>query len=191
MSSFRFKPALLRSEREYTLTGTHLSGPDWDVDLRDVTGVAYAETSVRYVTNRSLDLDAGGQTYRISQNIDTSAHAAREPFSGLVIATLRQLHGLHPDMQVAYGLRGGARIGMFVVGLASLAAGLGLPIAALATGISGDRLIAAALPAALLTLLGLAFGWGHRPWQVTPHVALSKLIAKLDEVSDSPEPPAG
>jgi hypothetical protein len=190
MSTYRIKPALLRSEQEYTLTDSQLIGPDWTVDLQNVTGAAYAETTVRYVTNRYLDLDMNGQTRRISQNIDSSAEAAREPFSDLVIAILRALDARHPDMQITYGMRGGARIGMFIVGLLSFCVGVGLPIAAAISGVSGDRFLAAAVPSVLLLLLGFGFGWGNRPWQAPPRVALSKLIAKLDEVNDSPEPPA-
>jgi hypothetical protein len=193
MTVYGFKPALLRAELEFTLQDSVLTGPDWALDLRDVTAVSYAETSVRYVTNRYLELDANGQTRRVSQNIDTGAEAAREPFSELVVAILRDVHALYPDMQVSYGMRGNARLGMFIVGVLSLGVGAGLPIAALATGVSGDRLLAALVPSLLLVLLGMGFGWGNRPWQAPPSVSLAKLIHSLDQrqtANDTPTPPA-
>lgn len=189
--SFRFKPALLKAEREFELDGPLLRADDQTLDLRYVTAVAYAETTVQYTTNRYLELDIAGHTHRIGQNLDASAGPeARQPFSHLVVAILRALDELHPDLRVTYGMRGGARIGMFIVGVLCLIAGLVLPIAAVASGVSGDRMAAAALPSILLFLLGVAFAWSNRPWKKPPRVKLSKLIDALDAATGSSTPHA-
>lgn len=189
MTTYRFKPALLRAEQEYRLDQSALKTEDWELDLRHVSAVNYAETTVNYTTTRHLEMDANGQTYQVSQTTDASHLDDRAPFSTLVVAILRALGDLHPDLHVSFGLRKGARTGMFVVGMLSLLAGLALPVAALATGVSSNRFMAAAVPSAVLILLGLAFGWTNRPWQAPPRVPLSNLIASLNQVSDSQASP--
>lgn len=186
MSQHRFKPALLRADWTVTLTDTRMDvttpngSGDWSLDLTQVTHLAYAQITVGKTTSRTLDIDTPTGRQRLAQTTDAGE---KGPFSQAylecVLDLLRHLHALHPELHITYGMRGGARHAMFGIAVLCLLMGLGLPIAALASGVDDQRLLAAALPSLLLIGLGLAFGWSNRPWQAPPRLPLARLIAAL------------
>lgn len=182
------KPAMMRSTQVYRVDGATLTrlendAPLWQLDLSAVSSVSYAQTSVNGVTSRYLELEAEGQIRRLSQTGDPSGPG--KDFTTLVTAVLRALNTARPDIQIGWGIRGHARVVLFFLGLLCLLVGIGLPVAAIASGVSSDRFAAAALPSLLLLALGVVFSWANRPWAPLPTVPLSRLIAALEAPSDS------
>ncbi|THD75660.1 hypothetical protein E7681_04180 [Thalassobius vesicularis] len=161
-----------------TLTRLENDAPLWQLDLSAVSSVSYAQTSVSGVTSRYLQLEAEGQTRRLSQTGAPSGPG--DDFTTLITTVLRALHAARPEIQIGWGIRGRARVVMFVLGVLCLLVGIGLPVAAIASGVSSDRFAAAALPSLLLLALGVVFSWANRPWEPLPTMPLSQLIATLD-----------
>lgn|GEM_PF-4325465 len=194
-TEFTIDPALLRATQTYRVENGHLTHladndtPDWTLDLRTVQDIAYSEITVKLSVIRQLDLVTPDGVRRLSQTLAISDRGpSRTGFTDLVVALLRAVADLHPDMKITYGLQGKSRTALFVVSMLSVAAGVALPVAMLATNASLGRLWAASTPSLLLILMGAAYGWPNRPWKPLPRLPLAQLVQML-EPTNSPAAP--
>jgi hypothetical protein len=67
---------------------------------------------------------------------------------------------------------------MFAIGIAAILLGAGIFAAALASGVSTDRLIAAAMPMGLLALIGAVTAFANSPWRKPP-VGRPQAVARV------------
>lgn len=188
--TFSFRPAPLRGPRDWRLEGGLLQGPDGACDLAQVTGARFVEMVVRGIRMRRLDLSGPEGLTRIAINSaeglppgdpDRAAHRA------LCVAVCQRLAERAPDLPVTLGESGAIRRVWFGIGILSLLMGPGIGIAALSTGVSGDRLAAIVLPVAMLGLLGLYLMTSFNPWRKLPEVPVSGLPALLEAMDGAPE----
>ena len=188
--AYAFKPAAMRAPVSYELDAAQLSETDgWDLALTDVTAAAFATQVMKGTRFMRLDLWAG-ETRRSLSYSGAAAGWTADPdaraFLELARDTLDTLAGVRPDLDVTLGARGGPRLAMFAIGIAAILLGAGVFTGALASGVSADRLVAAAMPMGLLTLIGAFTALANSPWRKPPlgrpqAVArvIDGLIAKL------------
>jgi hypothetical protein len=183
---YRFKPAPLRGAQTFGLASGVLHGGEdatgWHLPLADVTEAAFVQHRMGRSIMLRLDLRQGETLRRLAYNgaaknwrNDPDAHV----FLDLASAVMSGLEAARPGIAVTYGEYGAARWSMFAVGLAALVGGIGLFLAALATGVPADRLAAAAVPALLLVALGGAVGLTYAPWRKPPRIPASTLAPLL------------
>ncbi len=180
---FTYKPALLKPAQTWELEGPILRGPGQVVDLRDVSDAGMSEHVIKRTRMRRLELVTSKGKLHLGLNQDEHLPAwdqDRAAHRALCSAIAERLAEVHPDMAVAMGTTGGARWGMFVVGALSLLVGLGIGIAAMITGVSGDRMAAAAVPMLGLILLGFVVVRSHAPWKPVPKVPVALVPAILE-----------
>lgn len=172
----------------------------WSLDFVDLDQVAFSRTRLGDSEMVRLDLYTRAGCHSVSFNggragMETDPHARQH--RAALIAILHALSRARPDMQVTLGAVRGARRGMFAVGVGAVLLGTGLLGAAFATGVSGDRLVAAAMPVALLLTIGVFLIAGYAPWRARPTVDPALLADTLSETgggspaqgSDQDEPP--
>ena len=184
---FSFHPAPARSQRHYRLDGQQLTQEDgWQLDLGQVTRAAYVQHRMGDSLMRRLDLWQGETRYTIGWNgaaggwtRDEGAHAFLELCSQVGEA----LQDACPTLRLTWGEYGRYRKALFVIGLLSLLGGIGIFAAALASGVSGSRLMGAAVPMGLLVLLGGAIGLGNAPWRPLPSLDPKELAPILRAMS--------
>ncbi|SMX43236.1 hypothetical protein [Maliponia aquimaris] len=183
-----FRPAALRARAEWRLDGDVLTGPQGRGDLGQVERAVFVETILRGTRMRRLDLVGPEGLTRIALNCsallppddpDRAAHRA------LCLAVARRLAERTPDLPVALAETGAVRALWFGIGVMSMLAGPGIGIAALASGVSTDRLPAMAFPVLLLGALGAVLMWSNQPWKTAPTVPVS-VLPKLIEAMDGP-----
>ncbi|MDF0599978.1 hypothetical protein P1J78_04470 [Psychromarinibacter sp. C21-152] len=180
-----FRPAPLRAPRRYVLSGGQLTAEDgWSLPLAEVTDSAFVTHRARGNRMVRLDLRTGTETRRLALTVPEAGWPdgpEAATFRRLVLAVLRA----RPDLPVVTGEYGWGRLAFFGIGAVSLLGGPTLFGLALATGLSGDRLAGAAMPALLLTLIGALVGWSYRPWQRLPRVSAGALADALEQTTDT------
>lgn len=186
--SFEFKPAPIRRAVRVEIVGSHVVLSDADgqakdeIDLRQAADLNFAEITTRDTTTRWLDVDHPGGRFRIACNTlgtDVGPDADRDEFRAASAAVLHAVEHVVPGIEVTIGTRGRMRWAYFGLGVAALAVGLGLPLAALATGVRMEKLVAGLLPSGLLLLMGLFLTAAYRPWLPAPRVPASQLAMAL------------
>lgn len=183
---FSFHPAPLRSAQDWALDGEMLQTPDGTVDLRQVRSARLVEKAFRGTRMRRLDLMMDEGVHRIALTIGISSgqeHPDRVAHLGLMRAVAGAMAQYCPDVTVEIGEGPRARMVMFAVGLLALAAAVGLGGAIIASGLSMDRMMAAALPLVLMLALGVTVSYSSWPWRTLPSLAAALLpdrLAKLD-----------
>ncbi|WP_421701483.1 hypothetical protein [Aliiroseovarius sp.] len=182
-----FHPAPARAQRVYRLEASALQlDGDWSLDLTRVTRAAYVQHRVGDSLMRRLDLWQGETRRTIGWNgaagswiHDADAYA----FLALCGATAGALQEVNPGLRITWGEYGRSRLALFVIGLLAVLAGLGIFAGALASGVSGGRLTGAALPMALLVLLGGGLALVNAPWRRLPTLEPAALPPILDAMA--------
>jgi len=185
---FGYKPALLVGRQFVELGETHLICTDgegaekWRLATADIDRLAFVEYRIRGVQMSRLDfLTKGGTAKRSLGCNSTATDPGSDPdyraFRDIIAAVLDRLATTRPDITVAIGEYGRARIWMFLIGVVAALFALGMAIAAVASG-RGDRLAGEGLvPVAALLFFGLYFAWAYAPWRRRLRVPV-KLFAK-------------
>lgn len=180
-NSFTYRPASLRSPETWTLDGPFLTGPPGQFDLRQTQSICLVDQTIRTTHLRRLDLKGPWGTVRLALTLPRSARKHRVPEAQSHLALLREvakaLSQHSPQDSFTFGEGPGIRWVYFLTGLTALAFGLGIAGLAIFTGLSGDRMAAAALPMILLLALGLSTMSGNIPW----HPPLSLPLTLLDQ----------
>lgn len=190
--SFTWKPALLAKQDTLTVDGPmiRLAG-DWTLDLRDVQDAAFVNQVIKGNRMVRLDLYTADERRAIGYNASARVYQA-DPDArnhlAACAATLRALDAARPGQLVALGVIRGGRWGMFLVGLGTLVFGAILAISMLVTGVSGDRLAAAAVPTLVLFVMGFTLTYGHWPWRKRPRVKAAALAKTLEDMHADPAP---
>ncbi len=159
----------------------------WALDFADLDQAAFVRTRLGDSEMVRLDLYTSAGCHSVSFNgsragMETDEHARQH--RAALIAILLALSRARPDMQVALGAVGGGRWGMFAVGGAAVLSGVGLVAAAVATGVSGDRLFALAMPVVLLLTVGGFLIAGPAPWRARPSVDPAVVVVLLAETAE-------
>jgi hypothetical protein len=189
--SYAFKPALLRGKRTYALDAAVLTlHDDTSVELAAITGAGFVNQSLSRNRIMRLDLWVGSVKHSIGYNsaeaawrTDPNAHA----FLRLVRDVLLALAEARPDLLVTLGETGRARFAMFLVGVVSAVFGVALFVAALATGISTDRIAAGAIPMLLMLALGAMIMRAYWPWRAPPTGTAGAVANVVDQVIEGLE----
>lgn len=132
---------------------------------------------------RRLDIDLPSKTTRIALNTSagtTPSDPDRAAHFALIRSVAATLAEQKPDLPVAIGEGSAARKAMFVVGLLAIIFGLGIPIAALMTGVSADRMVEASVPILALGGFGVWIAWANAPWRARPTLPAVALPAMID-----------
>ncbi len=183
-AEFEIKPALLAGRRTFEIgDGTVLcrskdGAVDWKVDLAQVEHAAFVEHNIRGALMWRFDLVAGGERRSISLTMSAGAAGLdpdRPVFLDLVEALCTALEAAQPGFQAGIGEYGKYRMMWFGLGVLSVLFGGGILVAALISGISADRLVAAGIWLGFLILLGLVLIRGYHPWQKPPLVPVTTL----------------
>ena len=186
-----FRPAPLRRAQRFRLESGRLSEirPDgavaWSLNLEEVDRAVFVDLGAARRPIRRLDLFARGTRRRIAINAAGGAGAMAADmaaFLRLAEGTCRELAETRPGSRVEIGEYGAARWTLFALALLMLAGGGGILAAALAGGVSAERLTAAAVPVGLLILTGTAIGWANRPGapqSALPAEALARTLRHI------------
>lgn len=193
---YAYKPAALRGAVVCKVSADRLqTGDDWQVDFADVHAAAFSTQVVGDARFIRLDLWTGEQMRSLSYTANANAwHSDPDArvFLGLVRDVLQALAEVSPELEVTLGSKGGPRTAMFAVGVVSLLAGGGIFAAALATGISGDRLAGAAVPMLLLVGLGGLVAYSYSPWRRPrtgrPGAVAAMIDDMIGKLADSTDP---
>ncbi len=147
-----------------------------------VRSVRYVDTHVRGMNLRRIDLLAGEDRLRLPLNASSGTAGSEEPLATFYLAAsalLRALSEARPELELELGESSRARAWMFAVGVLSILMGIGIPGLALATGVSSDKLIGAAIPMLLLLLFGVVVARGNRPWAPLPRILCGPMADVL------------
>jgi hypothetical protein len=194
---YAYKPAALRGSTQYALDAGRLQADDgWEIALGTVEAAAFVNHVMKGMRiirldlwqagrRRSLSYSGGARNWRADPDAATFLRLARD--------VLQELGDHAPGLAVTLGERGRSRRIMFAIGVLAALSGLVLFVAALASGISSDRLIAAALPMLLLTAMGGMIGYGYAPWRrpawATPGALAGVIDAILAEMPGAAQSP--
>lgn len=133
------------------------------VDLARVTRARVASMAVRYTTSRWFDLwHPAGRTRLACNGAGQDEHAAQ--YEAAVDDVLRVLAQVAPEARILGGVGDRTRWVMFAAGALTLAAGIGLPVAAWLTDVGREKLLAGLAPSVAMLLVGSALVYGNRPW---------------------------
>ncbi len=194
--AYAFKPAALRAPIRYELEAAQLrEAGGWEIALNEVTAAAFATQVMKGTRFVRLDLWVG-ETRRSLSYSGAAAGWTADPdartFLELARDTLDALAGLRPDLDVALGAAGGPRLAMFGIGIVAIVIGGGIFAAALVSGVSTDRLIAAAVPMALLATVGALLAFANSPWRKLP-VGRPQAVARVIDglIAKLAAPPPG
>jgi hypothetical protein len=155
MHAFAWRPAPLGVERQVTLSGEGLA-VDGGALRRwaDVRSVGFALIRGRRATTMTLDLGFGEETLTLSVS-GGGPEVTR--YVGMLRALTGALAEARPDLTIALGPAGGARLGLFAAGMLGVVTGLGL--IALGAGVLAGRDLAGGIAmgaAGAVTALGCA-----------------------------------
>ena len=192
MRRWSFKPALLRAAQDWRLNGTKLDGPGGHIDLSNVEKAAFVDQAMKGHRFTRLDLMESDRTLSISITSPASGvpDPDREEFFAVLLAVAQVLADRQPGLPVAIGEYGRTALIMFSIGVLSLLFGLGIGFAALASGLSGERLGAAAVPVLLLVAFGGTLGWARRPWKPALQISAASLPLIFEAYSGAAQPKA-
>jgi hypothetical protein len=192
MDTFTYRPAALRGERTFRVTGAGLvcetadGAEQWRLDWAEVARAVFVDQTVRGVRLRRLDLVSGRGVRRSIGYNGPSGPGGPDPDArthmALLAAIAHRLAQRRPDATIALGEYGVTRLVLFGIGVGAVLAAVGLAAAALASGLSGDRLAAATVPVALLGLIGLVTAHASAPWRPLPRVpaaGFAELAAQM------------
>ena len=183
---FRFRPAPLRPAQDWLIDGALIEGPSGAILLHEITGLRISETRVQATLLRSVQLWHSGGHTRISVNLPRRAgpgHPDYDAYSALLTRIADRVARYNPEMQVEIGESRGVLLAFFLIGLVSLLFGLGIAGLAMVTGLSGDRMAAAAVPMLAMIALGLVVMQSNIPWRSPlrlPVTHLPAMLAALD-----------
>ena len=185
MRRWSFKPALLRGAQEWRIEGTALDGPAGRIDLNDVERAAFVDQAMKGHSFTRLDLIEGDRTLSISITSPKTddPDPDRQAFFALTLAVAQILKDRRPGIPVTIGEYGRSALIMFVIGVLSLLVGVGIGAVALASGLSGERLGAAAVPVLLLVAFGGMVAWARRPWKPALELPAASLPILLEAYS--------
>lgn len=188
---FAFRLAPIGKTVNWRLEGDLLTGPHGTCDLTEIETAAFVESTVQLMRMRRLELCGPSGLCRISintrlglspKNADRAAHRA------LCRRVAEHLSRRAPDLPVTLGETGAIKALWFGVGGLSFFMGLGIAVAALASGVSSDRWPGMIVPLIALVLLG---GWlMHRYalWRKPVEIPVSALPTLVD-LLDQPKVP--
>lgn len=169
MQTFAFKPAVLRRRTNWILdSGMLTRNGELFSDLGRITGVRYAEMSMRRSHSEWFELSFPGGRHRIPCNMWPGDENNTE-FRKLCAAILSELAERKPDLQVVIGAGGAVRWSMFLIGLLAALFGLVVFLAVFAGGVRESKAAFALLSGGGFILFGVWLGWSYRPW-VPPRV---------------------
>jgi len=186
MQRFSYKPALLRGAVAYEIAEhalicrTPQGGENWRMDWDQIQSAAYVDQKFRGHDIRRLDLITASGKRSISFS-GGSGNARADPHSAthldLTATILCRLDEQTKDFMVIIGEYGRGQTAMFLVGIFTMLGGAGLIALAAATGVSTDKMMAGAIPSAVMILFGAVLCYRNRPGQ--PLVTLpAGLLAK-------------
>jgi hypothetical protein len=176
---FRYRPAALSGEVELCLDGTTLiiTG-EGTLDLTEVDSAFLEMRTFGDARMVRLDLFRGTTRQSLGFNASSVGYAdnpdAREHWAA-VAAILRALAEVQPGAEVTLGPSRGPNLVMFGIGIFGLIAGGSIGAAALV-----DGTVAAAAPAVLLLLIGLALVIAHWPWAPRKRRKAADLAAEME-----------
>ncbi|KUF11204.1 hypothetical protein [Pseudoponticoccus marisrubri] len=185
---FSFRPASLRGAVDWRLEGDRLLTPEGWRDLSTLQGARLVQSTVRGILLRRLDLSFPEGRTRIAINVPRSAgpeQPDRRAHLALCRAIAAQLAKHQPQLPVHLGEGGRVRWVMFGMGAVSVLIALAIFFGALASGVSTDRLIGAAIPVGLLVLFGGAVMATTVPWAARPACTATELPARLARWDDA------
>lgn len=188
---FTFRPAPLRAAQDWRLDGNTLTFPRGSYDLAEVEDAVFVDSRIQFMRLRRLDLTGPAGLCRIAINTRLGLSADdpnRAAHRALCQAVARQLAKRAPDPPVKLGETGGMRILWFCIGMMALVFSFGLGAAALATGVSSDRLAGMVVPLLVLALFGGVIVWRHALWRKLPQTPVSALPGLLDAMDGSTSP---
>lgn len=186
---FAFRPAPLRGPQEWHLDGDLLTGPQGSFDLATVEEANFVDMKIQLMRMRRLDLAGPRGLFRVAINSRLGLpgdHPDRASHRALCQAVASRLARRAPDLPVRIGEGGRLRKVWFGIGGMSLLMGLGIGLAALATGVESDRLVGMAVPLVVLAVFGGVTMNAHAPWRKRPEIPVSALPALLDAL-DPPQ----
>lgn len=167
------------------LVAGHNDGEDWSLPLDQVTGLSLIDSTYRRTRMRRLDLRTAANQHRIGITINMSA-TPDDPDLGRHLALMRaiaaNLAETRPTLPVTLGETGRTKVALFVIGVLSVLFAIGMALASIITGLSGDRLAGASVPVILLFVFGIAIAGNNLPWTGEPALPVSLLPAILDHL---------
>ncbi|GKY87258.1 hypothetical protein [Sinisalibacter aestuarii] len=183
---YRFKPAALKQPASYALDADRLQADDgWELRLAEVDAAAFVNHVMQGARMMRLDLWVAGERRSLSYTGAANAWQSdpdAATFLRLARDTLRALDGATTGLRIALGETGRARWGMFIIGLVSALGGIAIFVAALASGISQDRLAAAAVPMLVLAAMGGILTVRYGPWRKPPMATPAALAGVIDGI---------
>ena len=159
-----------------------------------VLSARFVSNRARHVAMRRLDLETRDDTFRLSINCSCREPPDQPPLAtyyegceALVTALAERKPGLHVELAESSTVR----LIWFAMGLFALLIGLGLPIAALATRVDPDKLLAGLVPSAFLILLGGGIAWANHPWRKPAQADIADMPTLFRIMrGEEPTPPA-
>jgi hypothetical protein len=196
VTEFRYRPAPIAAHQRIDPDADPLilrddSGAEkWRMDWNRIDRAYYVEHPMKGVYMRRLDLIGGDPVKRHSVACTSPSGLPPEGSDGalylqLVAKILDRLAAERPDFAVRLGEYGASRWVMLAIGVLSAVAGLGIFGLALATGISADRLIGAAVPTLLMAAIGVSLIWAYAPWRAHHRSPATKLAGGLRAIVEA------
>ena len=158
----------------------------WSLPLDKVQTANFVQHRMGDQLMWRLDLGDGENLFRIATSFPHSTRSESEDCAAFVALCQRLSEVLSekdPDFRIGYGEYGKARIAMFAIGVVATLAGIGIMIAALLSGISGDRLLGGGIAMGVLVIFGLVLARGYSPWRKPIPIDVGRFPAVLAYLS--------
>lgn len=196
---YLIRPAPARGQRSYTLTPQTLDckGKNgWSLQLDKLQTANFVQHRIGDQVMWRLDLEDGGTSQSIATSFPYSTRTQSEDcasFIELCQILSGNISKSNPDFQIGYGEHGKARLVLFGIGVVSALFGIGLLLAALLSGVSGERLLGGGVAIGLLVIFGLVLARGYSPWRKPIPVDVARFPKVLRYLAGqrSSEPAAG
>lgn len=200
MTTYTLRPAPLAQTRIYRVDDTGLVCLDvkenelWFLPWTQIEHIAFVDHPAKSQRMRRLDLVAGPVVTRSLSftgpaDADPAADTDTVTFLDLCADVLDRVEALRPGMPVSWGEHGRSRAILFGIGVASALGALAIGGLALATGVSSDRLAAAAVPVGVMLVLGGVLINANAPWKKPPTMPAVSM-ARAMRLTARPEPAA-
>lgn len=140
----------------------------WVLALQQLQAAQFVQHRIGDQLMWRLDLDDGVAPRRIATSFPHSARSDSEDCAAFIELSQNlstSLSRLNPDFRIGYGEHGKARLVLFAIGVVATLVGVGLLIAALLTGVSGERLMGGGIAMGVLVIFGLVLARGYSPWR--------------------------